>query len=311
MKAALLRAQVESALGAGFHSPFTFRERYEIETLSTGVPEVDALTGGLPRGSLTEISGPNSSGRTSLLLSVLAEITGREEVTAVVDAGNAFDPSSAQTAGVDLQRLLWVRSNHVAQALKAADFLVQAGGFGLVAVDLGDVPAETARRVPLAAWFRLQRAVENTPTVLIVLEQQPYAKTCASLVLRLEADSTRWSTAIEFKGAGFNTASVFPPRSEGRVAYSLFARCGGAHQGAHASVPRRLALRVCPPRSKGGPACPPHAHLLRGARLNVEVVRSKSELTILKSAFETHSLWSGRLSACRGWPPSNRSRACS
>ena len=67
--------------------------------------------------------------------------------------------------------------------MKATDLLLQGGGFGLVVVDLGDVPAQAARRVPLTSWFRFRRAVENTRTVLMVLEQEPYAKTCASVVL--------------------------------------------------------------------------------------------------------------------------------
>lgn len=189
MKSAALRAlesQVESALAGRVLSPFSVRERHAPQPLPTGVRAIDALTGGLPRGALTEICGPASSGRTSLLLAVLAEVTGREEICALVDAGDAFDPQSAAAAGVRLQQLLWVRCSAVEQALKAADLLLQAGGFGLVAVDLGDVPPQTARRVPLTSWFRFRRAVENTPGVLLVLEQEPFAKSCASLVLRMQ-----------------------------------------------------------------------------------------------------------------------------
>ena len=72
------------------------------------------------------------------------------------------------------------------QALKTTDLLLQGGGFGMIAVDLGDVPPQFARRIPLTSWFRFRRAVENTPSVLLVVEQEPYAKTCASLVLRME-----------------------------------------------------------------------------------------------------------------------------
>src|SRR5207248_1908478 len=170
--------------------------------------ELDAKIGGLPRGALTEIFGPASSGRTSLLLASLAAATRRQEICALVDAGDAFHPESAAAAGLDLERLLWVRcasgrtsghsgehsSGHssersgekrLEQTLKATDLLLQSGGFGMVVVDLGDIPAQVARRIPLTSWFRFRRAVENTPTVLLVLEQEPYAKTCASLVLRL------------------------------------------------------------------------------------------------------------------------------
>jgi recA bacterial DNA recombination protein len=84
-------------------------ERPSPEMVPTGVPAIDALTGGLPRGGLTEIVGPASSGRTSLLLSILAQATARQEACALVDASDAFDPESAVSAGVDLKRLLWVR----------------------------------------------------------------------------------------------------------------------------------------------------------------------------------------------------------
>jgi recombination protein RecA len=77
----------------------------------------------------------------------------------------------------------------VEQALKVTDLLLQSSGFGLIAVDLGDIPAQIARRVPLTSWFRFRRAVENTPTVLLVMEQEPYAKTCASLVLKMYPQS--------------------------------------------------------------------------------------------------------------------------
>ena len=79
------------------------------EMVSSGIGEIDALTGGLPRGCLSEIYGPASSGRTSVLLSALAAATRREEVCALVDASDAFDPESAAVAGVDFQKLLWVR----------------------------------------------------------------------------------------------------------------------------------------------------------------------------------------------------------
>ena len=101
-----------------------------------------------------------------------------------MDAEDAFDPASAAAAGVRLDRLLWVRCGHNAEhALKAADLLIQGGGFGVVALDLGDTPPATARRISLTSWFRLRRAVEHTPTVLMAVARQSNAKTCASLML--------------------------------------------------------------------------------------------------------------------------------
>src|SRR5579863_8710523 len=190
------------------------------EMVSCGIGEIDALTGGLPRGCLTEICGVASSGRTSLLLATLAAATQRQEACALVDVSDAFDPISAARAGVDFARLLWVRcetnsprrhpsaalragsgteknrqkhgdlyrsrmESSVEQALRATDLLLQSGGFGLVMIDLGDVPFPTARRIPLTSWFRFQRAVEHTPTVLFVITQAPCAQTCASLLLKV------------------------------------------------------------------------------------------------------------------------------
>src|SRR5205814_4351113 len=79
------------------------------EMVSIGIHDLDSLTGGLPRGCLTEICGPDSSGRTSVLLAALAAATRREESCALVDASDALDPASAAASGIDFGRLLWVR----------------------------------------------------------------------------------------------------------------------------------------------------------------------------------------------------------
>ena len=200
---ATLRAQVESSLGERLSSTLLLREKAVPLTVSTGVTALDALTGGLPRGALSEITGPASSGRTGVMLAALAGATRREEACALVDAGDSFDPASATVAGVDLDRLLWVRCSEgdrpslrknqrrsalgrLEQVLKVTDLLLQGGGFGMVVLDLGDIPAASARRVPLTSWFRFRRAVEPTATVLLVIEREPCAKTCASLVVRLQ-----------------------------------------------------------------------------------------------------------------------------
>ena len=223
------------------------------EMASSGIPEIDALTGGLPRGCLTEICGLASSGRTTLLLAALAAATRRGEYCVLVDASDALDPHSVAAAGVELDRLLWVRcgdsspstnnspqrhrdteksrneenrgcpilvprslrnracpeeakrvegvgisarseirkedsraSEHrLEQLLRATDMLLESSGFGLIALDLCDLPLQAARRIPLTTWFRYRRAVEHTPTVLLALEQHPIAGSCSSLLLRL------------------------------------------------------------------------------------------------------------------------------
>jgi recombination protein RecA len=195
-KFAALRLQMETALAGRVVAPFAYRDRKVVETVSAGVAEIDSLTGGLPRGSLTEICGPSCSGRTSLLISVLASRTAHAEACAFIDGRDAFDPHSAAAAGVELGQLLWVRCRNIEQALHATDLLLQGGGFGLVVLDLGDIPAETVRDVPLNVWFRFRRAVEDTTTIFVVVEQEPHAKTCASLVLRMEAEAEHWSKAV-------------------------------------------------------------------------------------------------------------------
>src|SRR5271169_529467 len=107
--AAALRARLESSLPERLSSTLLLRERIAPLTVSTGVAALDALTGGLPRGALSEIAGATSSGRTGVMLAALAETTRRQEVCALMDASDSFDPSSAAAAGVDLDRLLWVR----------------------------------------------------------------------------------------------------------------------------------------------------------------------------------------------------------
>ena len=294
-------------------------------TVATGIAELDALTSGIPRGALTEIYGPASSGRTSVQLALLAEMTRRQEVCAIVDVSDSFDPHSAAAAGVDLQRVLWIRcgvdstgyrvptrepnsprrhggteasthypaprtekktfvipsetepsfrgdgesrdlalhSTHrsvspclrgelgsqlgtrnvlfraLEQALKVTDLLLQSSGFGLIAVDLGDIPPQIARRVPLTSWFRFRRAVENTPTILLVMEQEPYARTCASLVLKM--------------------------------------------------YPQAAAPRDQAPTAE----LPMHARLLRGLGVTAEVVRTRAERKPPRSvaAFEMQTMW--------------------
>jgi recombination protein RecA len=201
MRLATLRSNVETALAGRVPSPFTYRDRKVIETVSAGIPEIDLLAGGLPRGSLTEICGPPCSGRTSLLLSALAARTAQPEACALIDGRDAFDPYSAEAAGVKLKNLLWVRCRNIDQSLRATDLLLQGGGFGLIVLDLSDIPPETVRYVPLNAWFRFRRTVEDTATILLLIEQESNAKTCASLVLRLGMGPAHWNTAFETKSA--------------------------------------------------------------------------------------------------------------
>jgi hypothetical protein len=200
------------------------------EMIPSGIAEVDAITGGLPRGCLSEICGSASSGKTSVLLSAMAAATRREEVCVLIDASDSFDPKSGAAAGVDFRKLLWVRcgdsplynsvssvvedferrehpstslragsvtqrihtktkapERRLEQVLKTTDLVLQSGGFGLVVLDLAGIPEKFVRRIPLASWFRFQRAVEHTKTALLVVSEFACAQVCATVVIKFAA----------------------------------------------------------------------------------------------------------------------------
>jgi len=170
------------------------------ETLPTGFVSLNHLIEGFPRGAISEIFGPESSGRTTLIHSLLAAATANLEICAYVDTDDSFDPVSAAAAGVALSQLLWIRCGHNADhALKAVDYLVHAGGFGVVVLDLCQVHPRIANRIPISYWYRFRRAIENTPTILALAEKQPTSKSCASLILEVERKKTAWAGAPGFK----------------------------------------------------------------------------------------------------------------
>ncbi|MFZ1166566.1 MAG: hypothetical protein WAO04_05210, partial [Candidatus Sulfotelmatobacter sp.] len=134
-----------------------------------------------------------------------AAATRRGECCALVDASDALDPQSAAAAGVELDQLLWVRCGEnspeksLVQLLRATDLLLESGGFGLIALDLGDLPPQAARRIPLTTWFRFRRAVEHTLTVLLVVERQSIAGSCSSLLVKLGNRADEPSTDSQFQ----------------------------------------------------------------------------------------------------------------
>src|SRR5437773_2140184 len=203
---ALARAGLESLL----------RARQLDRTLTTALPEIDPrdesalapsgitaldarLGGGFPRGQLSELVGLRSSGRTSLQLQMLAAATARGEIAAIVDALDMLDVASAASAGVDLERLLWIRGHVVSnlgmcrdlnqraleQAIRALTLVLQAGNFGVVMFDVADAPPEAIRRLPFTTWLRLQRMVEGSQTTCVLVGAEPMARSSAGLTVRL------------------------------------------------------------------------------------------------------------------------------
>lgn len=326
--ATLLRARLEAALGDHIPGAFALKARQAPERFPTGFAELDRqLGGGVPRGGITEIAGAATTGRTSLALSLLAQITRRGAACAWVDAEDAFDPESAAAHDIHLERLLWLRAGGAAgrrlvgpqsterraapqissrvaqgasgqhsrneartmdsavsrlfrgedellrdkkigtpgapnlvlefmaprcsepqphrrrieqiasdrlpprrgevalerrehpcfdetagqpernpltrtssrtekpwmrldQALRATDLLLQAGGFGAIVLDMGDIRPAHLLRIPIASWHRFRLAAEQAQTALVLLTQSPCAKSCASLVLRCDRAAT-------------------------------------------------------------------------------------------------------------------------
>jgi hypothetical protein len=202
---ALARADLESLL----------RARQLDRTLTTSLPPVDPqdesalapsgvsaldarLGGGFPRGQLSELVGPRSSGRTSLLLQTMAASTARGELVALVDALDMFDVASAMAAAVDFDRLLWIRGHVVInqglcrelnqraieQAIRAFTLVLQAGNFGLVVFDVAEAPPDVVRRLPFTTWLRLQRMVEGSQTACLLVGSEPMARSSAGLTLK-------------------------------------------------------------------------------------------------------------------------------
>ncbi len=184
-------------------------------TASTGVPDVDRqLGGGVPRGQLSELTGARSSGRTSLLLAIMAAATARGELAALIDTFDMFDPQSAVAAGVDLERVLWVRGDActpafpalasrqagpdraIERALKAFNLVLQAGGFGVVALDLADAPVPSLRHVPLGTWIRLQRVLEGQDTAGLLMGTMPLSRSAGGVSLVLEPKRHRQAAAL-------------------------------------------------------------------------------------------------------------------
>ena len=205
--ASLARADLESLLHTKkLDRTLTRGPRPGLEYASTGHAALDArLHGGVPRGQVSELIGPRSSGRTSLLFQMLAAATRRGELVALVDALDMFDVESAADAGIDLDRLLWIRGfvvpnpglcrdlnqRALVQAIRAFTLVLQAGQFGLVAFDAGEAPADAIRRLPFTTWLRLQRMVEGTQTACLLVGSDRMARSPAGLTLHAPAAQER------------------------------------------------------------------------------------------------------------------------
>lgn len=189
--------------------------------LITHKPQLDAdeskplIQQALSRGNLVEISGRRSSGRTSLCLHILAQATARGEVCAVVDMHDSFHPASAQGAAVDLGQIVWVRCQSNGQhAVRAADLLLHAGGFGVVLLDLCEASPNALSRIPLSYWYRLRRAIEHTSTVLLICADSSEAKWSFISTIGLKRQAEHWTGKKPFlRFQGLQTAATLSKTS--------------------------------------------------------------------------------------------------
>ena len=271
--ASLARADLESLL----------RARKLDRTLTTALPPDDCSTvapsgisaldarlgGGLPRGQLSELVGPRSSGRTSVLLRLLAAATERGELVALVDALDMFDAGSAAAAGIDLNRLLWIRGHVVSnpglcrdlnqraieQAVRAFTLVLQAGNFGLVALDTGEAPAHVMKRLPFTTWFRLQRMVEGSQTASVLVGSEPMARSSAGLTIQLGMKNS--ALGMRFHGRLFDGLDVEARIVRARTIWQD-PGSGGTSRAVESACPRAVEMYAClyrPPALDAYSAC--------------------------------------------------------
>ncbi len=194
--------EIEANLAHRIPAALSPRPVVEQESILCGISEIDVLAA-FPRGSLVEVCGPPSSGRTTILHGILAQGTQAGEACALIEGSDAFDPVRAQQNHIQLCNLLWVRPDPriettcsrgrrlgvLDKALMAANFLLQEGGFGILALDLAGNDLKEVGQIPLATWFCLRRAVEGTRTLLLVLAEQANTGNNAARVLKVNCAS--------------------------------------------------------------------------------------------------------------------------
>jgi hypothetical protein len=204
-------------------------EQARAPRLATGLDAVDRLLGGgFPRGRLSEITGPLSSGRTSLAVALAGAATRAGEVAAWIDPSDALDPASLEAAGVVADRLLWVRPTRTGDALRCAERLLLARGFALVVLDLHrphdpegqalralrhdpegqalralrhDPEGQALRALRDAragAWLRLTRCASASATALVLLGREPALGSFAALAVDLRATRLRFAESPEW-----------------------------------------------------------------------------------------------------------------
>ncbi|MEP7074938.1 MAG: hypothetical protein ABI878_03940 [Acidobacteriota bacterium] len=152
------------------------------------------------RGSVAEIAGPPSSGKTSLSLSLLAKLTSAGEICGVVDSANSFDPYSAVLAGVELENLLWIKcGGDIERSFMSADYMVQAKGFGAIWLNLNGLSDQKLKMVPKTYWYRYRNRIKETPTLLLVTAEESITGSASQQSFVFEREGVAWSGYGRYK----------------------------------------------------------------------------------------------------------------
>jgi recombination protein RecA len=180
-------AQIERQFGKGSVMRLGSDERAPVEVIPTGSIALDAAlgTGGLPRGRIVEIYGPESSGKTTVALHAIANAQRAGGIAAFIDAEHALDPEYAKALGVDTDALLVSQPDTGEQALEIADMLVRSGSVDVIVIDsvaalvpraeiegeMGDTHVGLQARLMSQALRKLTGALSNTNTTMIFINQ--------------------------------------------------------------------------------------------------------------------------------------------
>ncbi len=180
-------SQIERAFGKGSIMRLGQNTNIDIEAVSTGSIGIDIALGigGLPKGRIIEIYGPESSGKTTLALSVIAQSQKKGGTCAFIDAEHALDPSYAKKIGVDIENLLISQPDAGEQALEIADTLVRSGAIDVLVVDsvaalvpkaelegeMGDSHMGLQARLMSQALRKLTSTVSRSNTLIIFINQ--------------------------------------------------------------------------------------------------------------------------------------------
>lgn len=180
-------AQIEKQFGKGSVMRLGDENRPPIQVIPTGSVAVDVAlgVGGLPRGRIIEIYGPESSGKTTLALHAIANAQKLGGIAAFIDAEHALDPDYAQKLGVDIDALLVSQPDTGEQALEIADMLVRSGAISLIVIDsvaalvpraeiegeMGDSHMGLQARLMSQALRKLTGALSNSGTTMIFINQ--------------------------------------------------------------------------------------------------------------------------------------------